>query len=75
MRSTANFQILKKQERGDIMKLCDVLILIGMWIVLLSVEILVCSVVYTRWGIFDCVIMGIAAIGFDFMVIGFIMIE
>lgn len=57
------------------MKLCDVLILIGMLIILLSVEILFCSAVFTQWGLLDSVIMGIAMIGFDVMVIGFVMME
>jgi hypothetical protein len=40
MKSAGKRSILKKQRWGDSMKLCDVLILIGILITLLSVEIL-----------------------------------
>ena len=58
------------------MKLCDMLILIGILILLLlSVEILLCGTVFSQWGVFAGVTLGTAAIGVDIMVIGFMMME
>lgn len=57
------------------MKLCDMLMLIGILIVILSVEILFCGIAFTHWGVFVGVMMSTAAIGIDITIIGFVMIE
>jgi hypothetical protein len=51
------------------------LIMIGTLIILLSIEILLCGTIFSQWGVFDGVIMFIAAIGIDFVVIGFMMMQ
>lgn len=75
MKSAVKRSILKKQRWGNSMKLCDVLIFIGILIILLSVEILLCGTVSSQWGVFAGVMLGIAAIGVDFVVIGVMMME
>lgn len=75
MKSVVKRSILKKQRWGDNMKLCDMLIMIGTLIILLSIEILLCGTIFSQWGVFDGVIMFIAAIGIDFVVIGFMMMQ
>lgn len=75
MKSAVKRSILKKQRWGDNMKLCDMLILIGILIILLSVEILLCGTVFSQWGVFAGVTLGVAAIGVDIVVIGFMMME
>ena len=57
------------------MKLCDMLILIGKLIVILSAEILFCGIAFIYWGVFVGVIMSIAAIGIDIAIIGYELIE
>ena len=65
MRSTANFQILRKQEWGDYMKLCDILVLLGSIICIGSLEIVVCYVV--GWAALPPII------GLDMMAVGILM--
>ena len=68
MKSVDKWLILKKQRWGNFMKLSDIMILLGAFIFIVSIEIIACVYV-VGW-----VAMG-PFLGLDIMLIGFLLLE
>lgn len=68
MKSVDKGLILKKQRWGNFMKLSDIMILLGAFIFIVSIEIIACVYV-VGW-----VAMG-PFLGLDIMLIGFLLLE